>query len=569
MLTKSIAKKLVSVICVALIFGACTNETEKEVTDLDWVYEGIEFDMPRVERPEFPDFEVSITEFGAVPGGQAMNTEAIRKAIDKVVENGGGKVVIPRGIWLTGPITLKSNVNLHAEQGALVLFSPDFDLYPLIETSFEGLNTFRCLSPIYAKDAENIAITGKGVFDGSGHAWRPVKKSKLTESEWKKQISSGGVLNERGTTWHPTQQSLDGSKQCKMNVPEEFETIEEHEEIKDFLRPVMLSFVNCNKVLLDGVGFQNSAAWCLHPLMCENVTISNLIVRNPDYSQNGDGLDLESCKNVVIFNCNFDVGDDAICFKSGKNQDGLERGMPNENVIVKNCIVYHGHGGFVIGSEMSGGMRNIHISNCTFMGTDIGLRFKSTRGRGGVIEKIYISNIDMIDIPAEAIRFNMFYGGNSPIPEPGQTVVNKEELAKYVPPVTVETPVFRDIYITNVVCRGARRAIELEGLPEMNLKNVVLKNINIIADRGMDASDVNGIEIENLVLKVKEGPVISLRNAQNVNVTQFDFESSADEIVTVEGINSGSITFNKEDFGNIEQQIVIQKGLDKNVVSVK
>src|SRR5690606_35184650 len=185
--------------------------------------------------------------------------------------------------------------------------------------------------------------------------------------------------------------------------------------VKDFLRPVMVSLVGCNKVLLDGPTFQNSPAWNLHPLMCSNVILRNLTVRNPWYSQNGDGVDLESCKNVLIYNNTFDVGDDAICFKSGKNEDGRKRGMATENVIVKNNVVYHGHGGFVIGSEMSGGVKNVHVSNCTFLGTDVGLRFKSTRGRGGVVENIYISDIDMTNIPTESIRFNMFYGGNAPV----------------------------------------------------------------------------------------------------------------------------------------------------------
>lgn len=566
---KKLFVQLVLISILFTFFNISCSEADKSAADkYEEIYQGVEFDMPKVVQPSFNDYKVSIVDFGAVPDGKTMCTDAISKAIDDVVANGGGKVVIPRGLWLTGPIILKSNINLHAEEGALVIFSADFNLYPLIETSFEGLETFRCLSPIYAKDAENIAITGKGVFDGSGDLWRPVKKSKLTESQWRKKLATGGVLNDRGTTWYPTQKALDGVKNSAMNVPEEFTTLEEHKAIKDFLRPVMLSFVNCKKVLLDGVGFQNSPAWCLHPLMCEDVTLTNLMVRNPWYAQNGDGLDLESCKNVIIYNCNFDVGDDGICFKSGKNEDGLKRGMPNENVIVKNCIVYHGHGGFVIGSEMSGGMKNIHVSNCTFIGTDIGLRFKSTRGRGGVIENIYISNIYMVDIPAEAIRFNMFYGGNSPIPEPEQKVVDKEELAKYIPEVTRETPVFKNIFIKNVVCRGARRAIELEGLPEMNLKNVLLEDIVIKADRGLQASDVDGITIKNMELIVKEGPLMTWKNAKNINVEGLKKIGSGEGLVQVSGVFSENINFKSSDFKNINSQIVVDKTLSEDVVKV-
>ena len=233
----------------------------------------------------------------------------------------------------------------------------------------------------------------------------------MTDSQWKKLVKSGGVLSEDGKTWFPSEGSKKGyESSTNFNVPDLISD-DELASVKDFLRPVMISISKSKRILLDGPTFQNSPAWNLHPLMSEDIIIRNLSVRNPWYSQNGDGLDLDSCKNVLIYNNTFDVGDDAICFKSGKDEDGRKLGMPTENVIVKNNIVYHAHGGFVIGSEMSGGVKNVHVSNCTFLGTDVGLRFKSTRGRGGVVENIYISNIDMIHIPTEAIRFNLFYDG--------------------------------------------------------------------------------------------------------------------------------------------------------------
>src|SRR5687768_12631193 len=176
-----------------------------------------------------------------------------------------------------------------------------------------------------------------------------------------------------------------------------------YNSIKDFLRPNLLLLTNCKYILLDGPTFQNSPAWCLHPLMSENVTVRNVTVKNPWYAQNGDGIDVESCKNVLIENSVFDVGDDGLCMKSGRDEAGRKRGMPTENVIIRDCIVYHAHGGFVIGSEMSGGARNIWVSNCTFIGTDVGLRFKTARGRGGVVENIFVDGVDMTDIAGEAI----------------------------------------------------------------------------------------------------------------------------------------------------------------------
>ena len=556
--------------CMAGVFlSACqtrsqTPEADREISqDL---YANLEFDMPRVVEPSFPDHTLSITDFGAVGDGQALNTQAFTDAIAAVAAQGGGKVVVPAGIWLTGPITLKSNINLHTEKGALVVFSDNFDLYPLVETSFEGLNTIRCISPINGVGLENVAITGEGIFDGSGDAWRPVKKSKMTAGQWKGLLASGGVLNQQGDIWYPTEKALRGAEMSEMNVPENLETKADFEQIRDYLRPVMVSIVKSKKVLLDGPTFQNSPAWCIHPLMCEDVTIRNLTVKNPWYSQNGDGLDLESCKNVVIHDNNFDVGDDAICFKSGKNEDGRERGMPTENVIVKHNVVYHGHGGFVVGSEMSRGVKNVHVSHCTFIGTDVGLRFKSTRGRGGVVENIYISNIDMINIPTEPLLFDLYYTGNSPIPEPEQSHPDKEKLAAMMPPVTEETPQFKNITVKNIVCKGAGRALFLQGLPEMNLENVSLENIQIVADKGGEVIDAKDIRMKNVQITTRSGPALLFRNAKNVQLHDFDYQTDGGTAVQVEGIWSENIQLEKTDFENSNQQILLGKNVEKEAI---
>lgn len=503
----------------------------------DDLYAGLEFDMPRVVVPTFPNNSASITDFGAVGDGQTLNTNAFAKAIKAIAKKGGGRVVIPRGIWLTGPIVLESNIDLHAEAGAMVVFSKNKDLYPLIHTSFEGLDTMRCMSPIYGKDLENIAITGEGVFDGSGEAWRNVKKEKMTANQWKELIESGGALNPQGKIWYPSEQYMLAAQKSG-NVPTYITKDEEFESVRDLLRPVMVSLVRCKNVLLDGPVFQNSAAWCIHPLMCENLTVRNIDVRNPWYSQNGDGIDIESCKNTTVTNCRFDVGDDAICIKSGRNEDGRERGIPTENLIVKNCIVYHGHGGFTVGSEMSGGVKNIHVSDCTFIGTDVGLRFKSTRGRGGVVEGVYISNIDMINIKTRAISFNLYYGGQS-VSE--MLADNKEGEAASVVPVSEETPQFKDIYIRDITIKGARQAIYLQGLPEMNLKNVNLSRMILEADSGLLAMDVDGINVQDVTLMTKESPAITLYNARNVAMSDLVLSETDPNLITINGKKSKHI----------------------------
>ena len=558
--------KSLTVLITVILFSACaitkpttTNE------DINAIYEGIEFKMPRVQEPVIPAFSVSITDFGAENGGLKLCTEAFAKAIDAVSLKGGGRVIIPSGTWLTGPITLKSNIEIFTEAGAVVLFSTDKNLYPLVETSFEGCSTYRCMSPVNGRNLENIAFTGKGIFDGSGDAWRQVKKEKLTEVHWKKLVASGGIVSENGKIWYPSRQFMEGEKLSEMNVPRTLTTKAEFEKIRDFLRPVMVSLISCKKVLIDGPTFQNSPAWCIHPLMCEDFIIRNTSVRNPWYSQNGDGIDLESCKNSLVYNCTFDVGDDAICIKSGKDKEGRDRGIPNENLIVKNCIVFHGHGGVTVGSEMSGGVKNLHVSNCTFIGTDVGLRFKSNRGRGGVVENIYISKIEMMNIPTQAISFNLYYSGRS-VSEDMEA--GDEGKAPLLLPVTEETPQFKNIYIRDVNCKGAFQGIFLQGLPEMNLQNILLENIRMEADYGLICTDVSGVKIKNLSLNTRYFPVINLQNSTDVSMDGFNSTQKNGELIKIGGLKTGKTVIKNSGITNPDKQVSIEKNVPKNVIQI-
>ncbi|HRG94080.1 MAG TPA: glycoside hydrolase family 28 protein, partial [Chitinophagaceae bacterium] len=345
------------------------------------------WNLPVVNSPKFKKDTLNIRKSGAIADGYFLNTIPINSAIESLSKKGGGVVLVPPGLWLTGPIVLKSNINLHIANGATLLFTDDKSKYPLVEGNWEGLPQMRNQSPISATGATNIAITGLGIIDGNGDGWRSVKSDKLTASQWKKLVASGGVTSEDKKTWYPSEAFMKASKgpaNPGQILPGRDAAY--YASIKDFLRPNMLVITQCKNILLEGVTFQNSPAWCLHPLMSEHLTVRNIFVKNPWYAQNGDGIDVESCKNVLIENSVFDVGDDALCMKSGRDEAGRKRGMPTENVIIRGCTVYSSHGGFVIGSEMSGGARNIYVSNCTFIGADIGLRFKTTRGRGGIVE---------------------------------------------------------------------------------------------------------------------------------------------------------------------------------------
>ena len=473
---------------LALIMSVTEDNPYKKYT------EGLPFSMPEIFAPKFPDFTVNILDFGAKGDGKTLCTEAFAAAIEKLSKEGGGKLLVPPGVWFTGPITLKSNINLHLEVGAVIQFSGDDSLYSIIKTSFEGLDTYRCQSPLSAINETNIAITGNGVIDGNGQFWRPVKRAKVTDSQWKEVISRPGGYLSRDDYWVPNEGYAKAEAKADMNVVIA-DSEEEWNEYKRFLRPVMISLVGCKNILLQGVIFQNSPAWNIHPLMSENIIIENVLARNPAFAQNGDALDLESCKNALIINSKFDAGDDGICIKSGKDADGRKRNMPCENVVVDGCTVFAGHGGFVVGSEMSGGVKNIKVQNCQFLGTDVGLRFKSTRGRGGIVENIYINNISMTDIKTDAITFNMYYGGKSvaEMIEDGDIPDTSSKMK-----VDETTPVFRNININDIICNGAGRAMEFNGLAEMPIDGITLKNINIIAKKGAEFNNSKNIIKENV-----------------------------------------------------------------------
>jgi polygalacturonase len=525
-------KVFTPIVVLGLIFASCTTQAKNPY---DKYYKDLPFSMEKIKVPVFKKNTVSILDFGAVGDGVTMNTEAFRKSFEALEKKGGGKLVVPKGVWYTGPIVMKSNINLHLEKGALILFSADFDLYPLVNTVFEGLDTRRCQSPISGNNLENIAITGEGSINGSGEYWRPLKRGKVTENHWKKTVNSGGVLKDPNY-WFPSQKSLAGFNISDMNVPNGELTEQEWLDVKDFLRPVMVSLTECKNVLLQGVLFENSPSWNVHPLMCENVIIDNVFIRNPSFSQNGDGLDVESCRNVLIVNSLFDVGDDAICIKSGKDEDGRRRNRPTENVIVENCKVFKGHGGFVVGSEMSGSVRNISVKNCQFLGTDVGLRFKSNRGRGGIVENIYIENIYMFDIVTDSFLFDLYYGGKSA----SESLADGEDspISISMPAITEKTPTFRNIYVKNIVSRNARRAMFFNGLPEMNISNINVENAFFSSEFGAVISESDGINLKNIQIVPKTGPALTIKNVKNFDLDKLVYPDTMTEVIKIEGTTS-------------------------------
>ena len=477
------ARALIFLFAATALLGACNAEND--------LYKGLPFNMPEVQAPRIPSRSVNLQDFGGVPDGVTLNTQAFADAIDALVQKGGGRLVVPAGIWRTGPIGLQSHIELNVGKNAIIVFDPDQDLYPIIETNFEGLDVRRCLSPIHAEGATDIAITGGGVIDGSGEFWREVKRRKVSDDQWKAILKRGGVVSEDGKNWFPDEGYAKARATAgSLNYPDP--SLDEN-EIKTFLRPVMVSLRNCERILLQGCTFQNSPCWNIHPLWCKDLTIKDITVRNPHYSANGDGIDIDACEGVILTGSSFDVGDDAICIKSGKDADGRRHARKCRNLIICDCTVYHGHGGFVVGSEMSGGVENIKVSNCRFIGTDVGLRFKSTRGRGGLVKDIWCDHIYMKDIVSYGVIFNLYYAG-----------VAASDMADGVVEPIVEvdetTPEMRDVHFSDITCAGAKQAIFINGLPELHVSGISFANSSFTADKPAEIHFATGITFDNVLV---------------------------------------------------------------------
>ena len=417
-------------------------------------YNDLPIGIKKVETFSVPSLTVDLSDFGAVGDGVTLSTEAFTRAIDHLSARGGGRLNVPRGLWLTGPFELRSNIELHLERNAIVFFSPDKSLY--IDDSPGAYRVKACIS---ARDCSNIMITGEGILDGNGAQWRPVKRGKVSDVEWGKFKQMGGVERADGSLWYPWQ--------LKSGYPDIAETPERQEKMRNDLFRIF----NCKNVLLSGVTFQNAPKFHVHPFNCVNVIIDGITVRCPWNAQNGDAIDLSDCHQALIVNSTVDAGDDGICLKSGDfKKDAPVNGCGD--ILIQDNTVYHAHGGFVIGSEDICGMDRIVVRDCTFSGTDTGLRFKSGIGRGGKTSGIYISDIIMADIKDQAIIFQCNYvnrpAGSSEADSQPQTEI-------------VKVPEFTDIHISDVVCRGAAIGISAHGIEGFNcVHDISISNSTIV-----------------------------------------------------------------------------------------
>lgn len=427
-------------------------------------YQDMPVELRQVTAVAIPENTVTLTDFGGVGDGVTLNTEAFRKAISALTKKGGGRLVVPQGVWLTGPIQLKDNIDLHITRNAIVLFSPDKSLF----VDKDGKSS-RCDAGIKASKRKNIAITGEGIVDGNGAQWRPVKRGKVSDVEWKRFKEIGGVERGNGQLWYP------------WNVKAGYPNIAETPEQQEKMRQDLVRLTDCENVLIKGVTFQNSPRFHVHPCNSRNVIIDGVTVRCPWNAQNGDAIDISDCHQVLIVNSVVDAGDDGLCMKSGNMKPtALVNGC--EDILIQDNTVFHAHGGFVIGSESITGMKRIVVRQCQFSGTDTGLRFKSGIGRGGKTEDIFISDIVMNDITDEAIVFQCDY-----VDRPaGHDEKNETKAVKLE-----KVPDFTDIDITRVVCRGTKTAIKAKGVEGLDcIHDIKISNSTIVySQKGLDIDE--------------------------------------------------------------------------------
>lgn len=523
-------------------------------TTMRTILTGLPFQMPIPTLPVYQDNQVNILDFGAIGNGLILNTEAFNKALENCANQGGGRVIVPAGIWLTGPIQFKSNIDLHLEKGAFILFSKNHNDYPIIQNPVN--KSFMVASPIYGFSLENIAITGDGIIDGSGETWRPVKKAKTTEAQWKELLASGGVVSKDNSMYWPSIEAMEGEKLLsKLKAQGKKLTAEDYLPARDFMRPYMVLFYQCKHVLFDGPTFQNSPKFVLYPTFCEDMVIRNIHVLNEWWYQNGDGIDINGGKNVLIYNCTVNAGDDGICMKSSKSSNYKQEPVL-QNVVISNCVVYHAHGGFVIGSNTDGGMKNISVSNCNFIGTDIGLRFKSSRNRGGLVENIYIKNIYMKDIVNEAILFDTYYEASG----------NPAQIQQ---PVNEKTPRFQKFNINNIYCIGAGQAVNITGLPEMPIQDIELNNITISAEKGFTSMDAQNIRLNQVNILPEKGAVYTLNNSRDFIMQSLVCPMNTDLFMKLEGKNTANIQLINTDSSKAKKDIEFSEGVSKNALIKK
>lgn len=424
-------KKITLFSFLIITFIGAGNFAQKNTSQDAW--KNVDKILAKITTPKFPNKDFDITKYGAVADGKTLCTDAFVKAIDACVKAGGGRVVVPKGEFLTGAVHLKSNVNLHIAEGAVLKFSTNpKNFLPVVLCGWEGSVCMNYSPLIYANGQKNIAVTGKGIIDGQAS----------NENWWKWKTLS----NDKES--RPRLLKLNDEK-----VPFEKRVFGDGY----YLRPTMIEFFKCKNILIEGVTLKDSPFWFMHPILSSNITIDG--VKTNSKGPNTDGCDPEACSYVLIKNCIFNDGDDCIAIKSGRNNDGRKLNTPSRDIIVKDCNMKDGHGGVSIGSEISGGCHNVYVEDCEMSSPalDRMLRIKSNSKRGGVVENIYVRNIKVGQVAGAIVELNMNY---DPPEAKGYSF----------------KPVMKNIFINNVTSKKSKYCLFVEGLPNSKIKDVFISD---------------------------------------------------------------------------------------------
>ncbi|SHM00060.1 glycoside hydrolase family 28 protein [Flavobacterium chilense] len=475
---KVIAFKTISIFsAVALMVLSCARQTSA-VSDSD-PWKKKELIIKSIPQTHFADKVYSITDFGAVADGKTLNTLAFEKAIKACAENGGGQVLVPNGKFLTGAIHLESNVNLHLADKAEVLFSLNPKDYPIVHTSFEGTELMNYSPLIYAKNKTNVAITGKGILNGQADRTNWWIWSGGKDYGWKKGIPSQNDPQNREVL----------VDMAEKNIPVAERVFGDGR----YLRPNFIEFFECNTILVKDITVINAPFWILHPLKSNNIIIDGVTVNS--HGPNNDGCDPEYSQNILIKNCTFNTGDDCIAIKAGRDADGRRVAIPSKNIIVENCKMIDGHGGVVIGSEISAGVNNVFVENCVMdsPNLDRAIRIKTNSRRGGVIEDVYVRNLEVGTVKECVLRITMFYN------------VYGSQTGDFIPTV-------RNISLENVkVKNGGKYSVWADGYEQSPTENITLKNVTVQkVDSIYSLKNVKNINFINTYVNDKK--VTSVKN---------------------------------------------------------
>ncbi len=480
------------------------------------------FAMPKIAQPIFPNRTCAITDYGAIADGKTKNTVAISNAISDCAAQGGGIVLVSAGTWFTGPIHLESGINLHLEKGSTLIFSTDLtDYLPVVFSRYEGIENYSYSPLIYAKDSENIAITGEGMLNGQGQAWTDLNDTRITRS-----------LYDMGDRNTPVKERVFGDP-------------------SHLLRPTFIELINCSAILLEGFSIGSGPFWTIHPVYSSDIIVRNISVLTN--GKNNDGIDLDSSKNILVENSHFETNDDAIVIKSGKGQDGLRINRPTENVVIRHTAIENGHGAIAIGSEIAGGARNIFAYDVQSNGSQYGVRIKTLSNEIGLAENMWFQNITVTRTSFNAVQLTMLYDNVSVEENPGD--------------LKTHFPTIHNIHFTGLAGTKNKNSVNIDGLPNSPISNISFQESALSGTYGSTVTNAANITFDHFNGTIDKREVFIVKNSENISIEHALCRETAEAICfSISGAKTKNIRLQDNDFFSREA-LIIGKDVPQNAIT--